>query len=132
MADLKQVTSQKDADESGIVVPITQRDGKPYLAADGSPSTITVYGSESKTYLNRRDAFYRELAKEEGEGDPAFNRVCIAACAVKDWHGWESEGKPLPCSQDNARALLTVEHIMLQVERGASKGADFFGVASTG
>lgn len=133
MASLKQVTSQIEKDEEGVVVAITQRNGQPYLAADGSPSTITVYGSEAPTYKKRRDAFYQELADSAEEADRHANRIALAACTVKAWHGWEGEdGADIPCTVANARGLLSVEHILYQVEKGATQGADFFGASSTG
>ena len=130
MADLQLVTKQIEQDEQGTVIVVEQRGGEMYRAADGTPSTITVLGSESKTYRARRDAFYRELAKQEGEHDPQYSRLCIAACAVSAWHGWEANGVDLPCTEANVRALLTVEHILAQVEQAAAKGSGFFGGGS--
>lgn len=130
MADLQAVVGQIAADEQPRDVTIYQRNGLPYLAADGTPATISVLGSESAKYKQLRADVYRDLANAVSADDAAATRIAIAAAAVVAWHGWESDGKPLPCSVTNVRGLLVLEHILIQVENGVSRRADFFGGAS--
>ena len=139
--DIRELHAAVAQDDEVIDVPITKRDGTPYLAADGSPSTIGVVGIEAVRYREARHQYSKELiaaAQERPEGekpDESFHavterRIRFAAGAVMRWHGWESEGEDWPCTPENIQALLQVEHILLQVESAVAKRARFFGPAS--
>lgn len=133
MADIQKVVEgQIKGDETGVAIPILQRNGKPYLANDGSTATITVLGSESKAYRTMRDAIWRKNAEAQTEADTAESRIAIAIGAITDWHGWESNGAPVPFTADHAKPLLTLEHILLQVEGGIGRRSSFFADALTG
>ncbi len=117
-------------DDTPVTIPIYQKDGDPYLAADGTPATIDVVGSESKRYKAARTQITKTMlrsrrARVEPE-DLQRNRITMAAAAVTGWHGWENGSDALPCSEENIKSLLEVEHILDQVEAGIAAHADFF------
>lgn len=128
MASLKELQGLKAKDEDGYPVAMHWRDRAKWLAADGkTPVTFTVYGSEAPTYLKRRAEVYRELSTAEENVDGDTLAAFVAACALKAWDGLEE-----PFTPENARALMAFEFLRVQVERGSTRGADFFGAASTG
>lgn len=136
--EIQDVKKLVDQDNEGVVVTIYQPNGDPYLGADGQPSTITVLGSESKAYKEARRAQQRRIFKAARSGgvsqmtpeESERDAVALAASAVIDWSGWEANGQPLPCTQENVRALLGVDHIFDQVNRGIQQHASFFARAS--
>lgn len=130
--DIKELEAEVAKDEEGIAIPIRRRNGKPYLASDGKPCTITVLGSESKVYRSTRDKLGKKLARSDGDGltQEQFDRE-LAASAIVAWHGWESNGKPLPLVKENVVGLLQVEHILIQVQGGIVRAADFFAADSS-
>jgi hypothetical protein len=117
-------------DEEGSVIPINQKNGDPYLGADGSPSTITVLGSESKRYRQTKDSIQRRSMRSRSvkmePADLLKNRIDLAAASVIDWSGWEDGTKPYPCTPENAKVLFRADHILEQVEMGIFAHADFF------
>lgn len=130
MADIKDVEQQIANDETIVDIPIYQKDGEPYLAPDGSPSTIGVIGSESKRYRRQSDELARR-AFRANRGKPKPDeirklRIETAACAVERWHGWEKDGKPWACEPAHVQYLLAAPHILDQVEAGISEHASFF------
>lgn len=131
MANLKDVVKQIQQDDEPRTVTICDRTGKPYRAADGTDATLTLVGSESPGYRKRRDDAYRALAELKDEPTPGEVQIAVAACAVVDWHGWEDGKKALPCTPENVRTLLSLEHILRQVEAAVTRRADFFAVGST-
>jgi hypothetical protein len=133
--NLEQIEVEVAKDEEGAVVPIMRKNGEPYKSdIDGSESTITVVGSESKRYRNADDAAQRRrLRSRKSRLDPADfrrEREEIAVACIIDWHGWESDGKALPCTPENVRKLLRYDHILAQVEGGIATHADFFANSS--
>jgi len=133
--DISKIQAEVAKDETGVVVPINQKSGDPYLAANGTPATVTVVGSESKKYRAARDSISRKMLRGRRTrlepADLTNNRVEMAAAAVTDWHGWEAGGKPAPCTPENVKALLmAADHILEQVESGISEHADFFANSS--
>lgn len=132
--DIQQVAAAVAQDEEGVVVPINGRDDEPYLAADGSPATITVLGSESKKLRQVRDGQFKRLLKHRGKleaKDIRENRIELAAAAVVSWSGWTANGAPFECTPGNVKALLEHEHILTQVEEGINRHADFFAKSSS-
>jgi hypothetical protein len=135
--DVTKLAEEVAKDEEGAVVPIFKKDGTPYLAADGTTQvTITVRGSESRAYAAAQASIQRRMlamrrAKLEPE-DLLRNRIDLAASAVIDWSGWESNGAPYPATPENARVVLAAIHILEQVEAGITGHADFFAKRSTG
>ena len=127
----------REQDDEGAVVTIYQRDGEPYLASDGTESTVTVVGSESKQYraaklaqqrrlMKRARTGARELTPEELERDV----LKLAASAVTAWHGWEKGGKELPCEEKNVLQILEYVHIFEQVQAGIAGHSAFFAKGS--
>lgn len=132
--DLSQLDAEIAKDERGAVVTINQKNGDPYISQDGSPSTVTVLGSESKRYQDAKNAITkRALSQRRSKLDPADisrNRLDLACAAITDWSGWESGGKPAQCTPENVKSLLRAEHILEQVESAVMGHADFFGKPS--
>lgn len=130
MADVTTIQQEIAQDEKGAVIPIYQKNGAPYLGADGEQSTITVLGSDAKTVRQAKDAIQRRLLHQRrAKLEPADilrNRVDQAAAAVIGWSGWESGSEPFLCTPENVKAMLAAEHILEQVEAGVAGHADFF------
>lgn len=122
--------------EDGAVVEVMDELGEPYLAADGSQSTITVLGSESKRYRDVQAKIRKRTLRDRRGALTAdevrANRVELASAVVTAWHGWEDdEGAPIPFSVENVAALLaSAEHVLEQVEVGIHQHASFFGTSS--
>lgn len=127
MASIKDLKDLKAKDEQGYTITMHWRDAAKWLASDGrTPVTFVIYGSEAPTYLKRRAEVYRALSNSEEKVDGDTLAAFTTACALKSWTGIEED-----CTEENARALMAFEFLRAQVERGATRGADFFGVAST-
>lgn len=134
MADITGFVEKLRAKDSvGVPVPILQRNGKPYLAADKKTrSTMTLIGSESEEFRQKRDAIWQAAGESTTDDEKAAIRIAVAAAAVKDWAGWEDpNGQVFACTPDNVKALLSLEHILLQVEAGVQRRTDFFDDASS-
>jgi len=129
--DLDKIMAQ---DEEDAVIPVYQKNGDPYLALDGTQSTITVVGVESKQYQEAKRAHQKRLfsimKKTAGQVlDPAIARqedIKLLAAAVKGWHGWDDGKAETKCTPDNIKSLLRVPHIFDQVKAGVDGHADFF------
>ena len=108
-------------DEEGVTGTIYQRDGDPYLAADGTESTFTVVGAESKRYRDAKLAHQRKMFKRARSGrtitpeEANLDAQRLAAAAVIAWHGWEDGTKALECTRDNVLKVLAYDHIFDQV-----------------
>lgn len=130
MADFSAIQEASKLDERVADIPIYQKNGDPYLAADGTPATIGVTGSDAKAYKLEKQNVQRELIRQgKKQMEPADierRRIRMASAAIQRWHGWEANGKPFDCTKDNAKALLSIEHILEQVEEGITGHASFF------
>jgi hypothetical protein len=130
---LKEAVAQ---DEEGAVLPVEGKDGEPYTAADGTPCTITVVGSESKRMRAAVDRQTRRvLRNQRTKMDPdalRTNRIELAAAAVVAWHGFEDEaGTDVPCTPENVTEVLgAADHVLEQVEAGVRRHASFFAKSS--
>lgn len=117
-------------EERKATVTIYQRDGEPYLALDGSKSTFTVVGSESKSVRAARAALQKRLLNSRRikltPADIRRNRIDTAAAGVTDWHGWDDNGKDVPFSAERVSDVLRLEHILEQAETAIAEHADFF------
>lgn len=127
--DLKNLKKIAEEDEKGVVTIIYQRNGEPYTALDGSDSTMTILGSESKAYRKAKRATMRRMLNlkrnrvevEEVEA----NRIAQAAAAVTEWHGWDDGKVDLPCKREHVEETLVWEHILEQVEAAIKGHSDF-------
>lgn len=128
--DVTTLQAELAKDEEGVVVPIYDKGGEPYTAADGTPTTITVLGSDSRPYRAAVEANQKRLLKQRRPsmvpGDLTRNRIEAAAAAIVAWHGFESDGAEWPCTSDHVKELLQTPHILEQVEAGIASHADFF------
>lgn len=129
MADFNEVAKQKQQDETPRPIYVFQRDAKPYLAPDGSRCTISVIGSEADSYRTNREKLQREAAESDVDSveSSANARIGSAAFACKEWNGWgpSMDAQP-PCTAENLKVLLSVEHILVQVEAGIGRRSIFF------
>ena len=123
MASITELKQIAENDEVSVAIPIFQRNGDPYLGADGKQSTISVVGSESPAYRRARKSILKRMTK--GSVDMDTMRVEMAALAVTNWSGWEDGDKSLPFSPENVKVLLKPEHILSQVEAGIGRYAVF-------
>jgi hypothetical protein len=130
MADITEIDEQVAQDEESVAIPIYQKNGDPYLARDGSPSTISVTGTDAKRYVAMVTTIQRRmLRRRQTKMEPADllkNRIDLASAGVTGWHGWESGDQDFPPTPENITALLGKAHILVQVERGIEGHADFF------
>lgn len=128
--DIGQIDAVIAEDEELAVIPIYKKNGDPYTSASGEPSTISVYGPESKAAKKGKRTEWRKLVKRTGTpelDEVEDGRIEKAIAHVGDWFGWESAGQPAPCTPENIRALFKAEHILAQVEAGVAKHAGFLG-----
>jgi len=128
--DLKKLEKVVAADDEGVVITIYRKDGEPYLAMDGTESTMTVVGSESKKYkaAKRRatDRLLKSKRVKMAAVDVEASAVKMASSAVIAWHGWEDQKKELDCTQENVRLVLGMaDHILDQVQEAITSHADF-------
>lgn len=142
MASIEQVKEQVERQETSITRTIFGLDGEPYLGLDGSPSTISVVGAESRR-MKEWEKAEREKIKSlgfipTGESAERKRRIDRAAHAVTGWSGWDRDGQELPCTPENVRALLSAvvdgrwigEQILRQLE-AAIDGHGLFSKASS-
>jgi len=133
--DISKIDTERAQDEEGVEVKITAKNGEPDLASDGTQTTITVVGVESDRYRKAVDRQTRKLLRNRrNQPEPAdirADRIELAAAAVIAWHGFEDNGKEVPCTLENVRAVLRAQYILEQVETGIQGHADFF-VQSSG
>lgn len=137
MANFNDIQTEIAQDEEIVDVPIFKKDGSPYLAPDGETQcTIGVRGSDSKKVKTARDANQRKLLRDRRTKmtpeELRANRTTVAAAAIARWQGWTSgDDGAFDCSPENVRAMLSVDHILEQVEEGITGHADFFAKSST-
>lgn len=107
----------KSLSEEGVAVTIKDiKTAKPLIGKDGKPVTITVMGPDSKAYrMQTRDAVRKRLRSAQttdATTDDAFDAdeaeaVDMLARITKSWTGiCNTEGNPIPCNTDAARALF--------------------------
>jgi hypothetical protein len=128
---LKQLSEVLAQAEREATITIYQPDNEPYRASDGSECTITFTSAESKAYRRAREIVQRRaLRSKKANVEPdeiLRNRVDLAAAPVVRWHGWEGDDDTAaPCTIENVRELLAVEHILTQLEQGINAHASFF------
>lgn len=134
VANLKDIRKAVEQQDELVDIPIYQPNGEPYLARDGSQSTIGVYGAESKYFKAAQAAQSKKIQQSRkrsftfAEQEQAKRE--LAAAVTGRWHGWEDGKVDLPCTPENAAVLYEVDHILAQVEVGIYRHSDFFSSAS--
>jgi hypothetical protein len=127
--DITKIKEEIARDEEGRTFTPYDKEGNPYLGADGNPATITVVGSDSKRVRAVKDAQTRRLLRRQRTrlepSDLRANRIEIAAAAVIAWTGWEANDKPWPCTPENVAALLEADHILVQTEEEIDRPRNF-------
>lgn len=131
MSKLKDVVA---ASEQPTTVTIYMPSGEPYLGPDGKPCTITHTGKESKAFVAGREAIQRRMLRQRKTklepADLQRNRIDQAAAPVTAWSGWTEDDEVTPAALNtaNLHSLLSVEHILEQLEESieAHGSADFF------
>lgn len=130
--DITKIAEVAAQAEKGAVVQILQADGEtPYRdEVTGNPSTMTIVGAESPRYKAAHNAILRKLMRlKKSENTPELigdNRIDQAAAAVVDWSGWTSGNVAAPCTPENVKAVLKLDHILEQVEEAIRGHARFF------
>lgn len=134
MASINDVEQAVKRDEEVVDLTIYDKQGDPYLAADGSEATIGVLGSESAAYRKAEARASRRIVKARRtrlkDEDIRVHRIDRATAAVVRWHGWEDGKKALDCTPENVKRLLAFDHILEQVETGIQEHASFFAASS--
>ena len=126
MASITELEQQVKEDDEILDVPIYKRNGEPYLGPDEKVATIGVIGSESRKFKADRERAVRKLSRSGREVSSLEMRIAGAACAVKRWHGWMDGEEAADLTPENLKRVLTVEHILQQVEAGIDRRAVFF------
>lgn len=131
MADFKEVKAAAAADAEPVTVTIFQKDGDPYLGADGKPCTVSVIGTEAPSLQKARRKIVRAAQRRAMSGQLTDADIDLRdrqelAAAVVGWSGWEVDGKPWPCTHANVMEMLSVEHVRNQVWAGVYQHAVFF------
>ena len=134
MASITDISKVVAQDDEGAIIPIYQKNGDPYEALDGTQSTFTVVGSESKQYRAAKRAHLMRLQKrarrsggssispEQMEKDARD----LVAAAVIGFHGWDDGKEELKFTPETVSGLLEFEHIFEQVNVGVQGHSDFF------
>lgn len=105
-------------------------------APDGSPTDIRIHirGARSDAVRQAVERHQQAVAEAVRGKRPDFEALEktrdaeLAAAAVIDWTGMEEGGKPLPCTPDEARRLLThpgYDWLAAQVFNAAQDAAVF-------
>lgn len=138
--DFAKLATADRCDQPSVMVVIDPTTGDPYVDADGNTSTISLLGSEGRTYqsfinaetqkhldvLTRRSRTARSLNAEA----QVKSRIDIAAKCTRSWANINWDGKPLECNAVNAAMLYgqcpwlldQVETHMSAVENYLEKG----------
>jgi len=114
--------------------------GTPLAASDGGIVAVSVvgeYSAPAKKYARKFEAKLRQLTRRyqtvdhipQAEWD-ALRLTRLAACIV-GWRGIESDGDPLPYSEDNAAVLVraldaSCPDVVRQIEACYSAHSSFF------
>lgn len=140
--DLAQVDTRTLA-ETGVPMPVKGLDGKPLIARNGDPVSISVLGSDSTKYRTLTRAQVRKRMESMAGGKPTelteaevdeTDRDVIdvlVACTV----GWigvlDTEGSPIPFNEDNVRKLYAAYPVIReQVDVFISNRANFIQASS--
>lgn len=133
ISKIAEVVAQSEETVTGIIYMPSR---EPYRGNDGEPSTVTVVGSEAKSYRVARDKITRKaLRSRRRDMEPEEvlqNRIDLALAGMRGWSGWDSGNEPLPFTPENARKILVAEHILTQVEELISEHASHFLASSNG
>jgi hypothetical protein len=126
MLDLNTVAKEIAADDAGQVVKLVDRTDEAYLDSAGQPCTMTVLGAYAKAVRAAQDANLRRMLKRRSTKaspeDILDSRLAVAVAAVVAWSGIEAEGKPVPFTPANVRALLVAAPWLLDQVEEAMRG----------
>lgn len=135
--DLSSFKGRAAKRDAGIVVPITHPD-----TGEKTDMSVTIasYKSERVKKVQRRlaNAAMREQRrnpKKAATVDEVEEKAMdIMAAAVIDWSGFERDGKPLPCTPENVRAVLTdpdMDFVAEQIDKAAEDDQAFTTASAT-
>ncbi len=135
--DIKRLPVDAAKENEGVPVLLVKRDEEPDIASDGTRSSFTMLGRDSKKVSAVMDRQQREYAKMRGSVTPErvmANRIEVAVAACIAWAGIEdgegADAKPFPLTPDNAMLVFSDRHYLEQAERGIFQHASFFTKAS--
>lgn len=110
--DLSRAASVGQAEDEGQVVHLRDAAGELEYSEDGQPVTVTIAGSYSARYRKAQDGItQRALKRKQLTMTPeqlVENRIELVAACVLAWTEIEDQGKPLPCTKENAARLVRV------------------------
>lgn len=136
------IPDTKAAAERGIVVPIMDpaRPGEQLKNAVGEPLSITILGSDAEKVKERDrktlDKVFENVRKKKDQGgakeseQEQINRLAAATVA---WTFKTPDGKPVECSEQNARAIYgdpRYPYLIEQLQQKIDDRAAFFATAS--
>ena len=116
--DLTAAKALSEAEDEGAIIEIHAPDGEPMMHGpenDPKPVTMRVAGSYSSTYRRAEEAATKKRLQaarrtRSTDLDAAAARqwqIDVMAKCVLEWDGFYDDGKPVPCTYDNVRAVLT-------------------------
>lgn len=102
---------------------------------DGAPVTITAMGTDSATYRQRVqeriDRLRADEVKHRTSAEYDADSLDDLVMMTVTWSGVGLDGKALPCTHANIRAVYTrFRWVREQVERFVGSREDFFGASS--
>lgn len=107
-------------EERGVTVHIRNASGEKMYDA-GSPVTMTVLGTYSKTYRRlstaQRDQLLRMRRSSLSAEHLDKNDIAITAACVTAWQGFKASGAPIPFSKENViRVFTKFPYVLEQVK----------------
>lgn len=110
--DLSRAVSVGQAEDDGQVVHLRDAGGELEFGDNGQPVTVTIAGSYSARYRKVQDSITQRMLKRKQltltPEQLMENRIELIASCVLGWTEIEDDGKPLPCTKDNAARLVRV------------------------
>ena len=130
--DLNVAATEASHEDDGQTLTLEDREGQPY----DPPATIVVAGSYSKHCRTAEARFDRELARSGRRKLPEDftlqRRIQVAAACILSWDGIVADGAVVPCTRENAIALLScAPWVREQVEEAMNDHAGFSKTASS-
>lgn len=126
------------ASEDGALLHLKDKAGKPAMAADGSPVTIRLAGTDSARWRRASDAIGDSRLERARSGGKASahelheENIALLAAMTLDWSGILVDAKTWDCTIENAKKLyLIAPWIYEQANEFVAKRANFSPASST-
>lgn len=129
--DLSTIDATVAKEDTAVTVPLVGPDGKPDIASDGAQSTFTMVGTYSPRYRANERAWQAAQQDTAEEATQDAVQIALTSWSIVDWHGIESAGVAVPCTQENVRMVLERAPWLFDQARVAlNRRERFFPVAS--